>query len=110
MASPPKTLVPSKNALRALRRLALSPPAIVVGTIGSICGIATVGYETRRRVQLAEQIVERKRILQTVSSGKASVRLHDMFEAAFTAEGGPESLMQRFRLDTCAGCRHRTND
>lgn len=79
-------VVPSKNALRALRRLALSPPTIVIGTLGSVCGVVTLHHETRRRVHLAEQIVETKRILQSVSSGTAAARLNDMFEAAEKGE------------------------
>ncbi|KIW51651.1 hypothetical protein PV05_10351 [Exophiala xenobiotica] len=90
MASQPP-IVPSKNALRALRRLALSPPTIIVGAIGSICGVATLNYETRRRVHLAEQIVETKRILRSVSSGTASARLNEMFEAA---ERGDDFTLQ----------------
>ncbi|KAK5212181.1 hypothetical protein LTR41_002423 [Exophiala xenobiotica] len=81
MASQPP-IVPSKNALRALRRLALSPPTLIVGAIGSLCGVATLNYETRRRVHLAEQIVETKRILRSVSTGTTSARLNEMFEAA----------------------------
>ncbi|KAI1622944.1 hypothetical protein EDD37DRAFT_651136 [Exophiala viscosa] len=79
-------VVPSKNALRALRRLALSPPTIVIGTLGSVCGVLTLNHETRRRVHLAEQIVETKRILQSVSSGTAAARLNDMFDAAEKGE------------------------
>ncbi|KIX09928.1 uncharacterized protein Z518_01009 [Rhinocladiella mackenziei CBS 650.93] len=77
-------LVPSKNALRALRRLALFSPTVIAGTLGSICGIATltVNYHIYRRVQLAERIVETKRILRSVSSGTAAAQLRDMFEAA----------------------------
>lgn len=79
-------LVPSKNALRALRRLAFSPSSIAVGALGSVCGVATFNYETRRRVHLAEQIVETKRVLRAVSSGTATARLSDMFEAAERGE------------------------
>ncbi|KAK4946242.1 hypothetical protein LTR10_014754 [Elasticomyces elasticus] len=79
-------VVPSKNALRALRRLALSPPTVVIGTLGSVCGVLTLHHETRRRVHLAEQIVETKRILQSVSSGTAAARLNDMFDAAEKGE------------------------
>ncbi|KAL2419815.1 hypothetical protein ABEF95_005342 [Exophiala dermatitidis] len=78
----PTSLVPSKNALRALRHLALSNPSILVGTVGSICGIAALNYETCRRVRVAERIVETKRVLRSVSSGRGAAHLDALFEAA----------------------------
>ncbi|EHY57061.1 hypothetical protein HRR83_002558 [Exophiala dermatitidis] len=80
--TPPTSLVPSKNALRALRHLALSNPSILVGTVGSICGIAALNYETCRRVRVAERIVETKRVLRSVSSGRGAAHLDALFEAA----------------------------
>lgn len=82
----PTPIVPSKNALRALRRLALSPSIYVVGTLGSICGIATLNYEVNRKVRLAEQVVERKRMLRSISSGRGAKQLNAMFEAAERGE------------------------
>lgn len=84
--TPPPTLVPSKNALRALRHLAFSTPSIFVGTVGSICGLAVLNYETCRRVRVAEKIVETKRILRSVSSGRDPTHLNDLFEAAERGE------------------------
>ncbi|EXJ83879.1 hypothetical protein A1O1_07507 [Capronia coronata CBS 617.96] len=83
---PPTTLVPSKNALRALRHLALSTPSVLVGTVGSICGVAALSYETCRRVRVAEKIVETKRILRSVSSGRGPAQLDALFEAAERGE------------------------
>lgn len=75
-------IVPSKNALRALRRLALSPPVLVIGAIGSACGIATLNNEVTRRVHLAERAVESKRIIRSLSHGRGDAWLNNMIEAA----------------------------
>ncbi|KAJ9611532.1 hypothetical protein H2200_004716 [Cladophialophora chaetospira] len=78
----PSPIVPSKNALRALRRLALSPSVLVVSTIGSVCGIATLNHEVNRRVRLAEQALESKRVIRSLSHGRGSAQLNSMIEAA----------------------------
>ncbi|ETI23498.1 hypothetical protein G647_05300 [Cladophialophora carrionii CBS 160.54] len=75
-------VVPSKNALRALRRLALSPSVLVVSTIGSVCGVATLNHEVNRRVRLAEQALESKRIIRSLSHGRGAAQLNNMIEAA----------------------------
>jgi hypothetical protein len=82
----PRPVVPSKNALRALRRLALSPPVLVFTTIGSICSIATFNHEVNRRVRLAEKAVETKRIIHSLSDGRGAARIQAMFEAAERGE------------------------
>ena len=74
--------VPSKNALRALRQLALSTPTIVCTAVGGICGVATLNYDARRRVKLAESILETKRVIRSVSNGRGSAHMRQMFEAA----------------------------
>jgi hypothetical protein len=74
-------VVPSRNALRTLRQLALAG-----GTVGSCCALAAVTYDVHRRVRVAEQIVENKRIIHTSApnyNAKASAqRLAHMMEAA----------------------------
>ncbi|KIW97310.1 uncharacterized protein Z519_02702 [Cladophialophora bantiana CBS 173.52] len=80
------SVVPSKNALRALRRLALSSPVLVASTIGGVCGIATLNYEVNRRVRLAEQALESKKILRSLSHGRGATQLNAMIEAAERGE------------------------
>ncbi|KAJ5191822.1 uncharacterized protein N7498_010807 [Penicillium cinerascens] len=74
-------VVPSRNALRTLRQLALAG-----GTVGSCCALAAVTYDVHRRVRVAEQIIENKRIIHTSApnyDAKASAqRLAHMMEAA----------------------------
>ncbi|KAJ5148649.1 hypothetical protein N7448_000227 [Penicillium atrosanguineum] len=64
-----------------LRQLALAG-----GTVGSCCALAAVTYDVHRRVRVAEQIVENKRIIHTSApnyNAKASAqRLAHMMEAA----------------------------
>ena len=79
-------IVPSKNALRALRRLAFSPATLVLSTIGSACGVATLNHEIYRRIHLAEQAVESKRILRSLSHGGGTARLKAMIDAAERGE------------------------
>ena len=74
--------VPSKNALRALRHLALSTPTIVCTAVGGIYGVATLNYDARRKVKLAESILETKRVIRSVSNGRGSAHMRQMFEAA----------------------------
>ena len=73
--------VPSRNALRLLRRLALSSTAFV-GAVGSVCGLATLNHEARRRVKLAEKVVATKTILRSVSNGRGQAHVARMCEAA----------------------------
>ncbi|KAI5296547.1 hypothetical protein KEM52_000488 [Ascosphaera acerosa] len=58
--------VPSRGALRALRKLALSnaAAATTVGTIGGLCTLALVSYDIHRKTKIAEQIIEHKNQLQ----------------------------------------------
>jgi len=73
--------VPSRNALRTLRQLALAG-----GTVGGCCALAAVTYDVHRRIRVAEQIIENKRIIHTSApnyDAKASAqRLAHMMEAA----------------------------
>lgn len=81
--SPPA--VPSRNALRVLRRLALAG-----STVGSFCTVAAITYDVHRRVRVAERIVENKRALQTSAPNydatSAAKRLARMMEAAEAGE------------------------
>lgn len=81
--SPP---VPSKNALVALRRLAFSTPTLVVGALGSACGIVTLHCEVRRRIKIAESIVATKKIIRSVSNADGRARFAKMCEAAERGE------------------------
>ncbi|KIW38241.1 uncharacterized protein PV06_09224 [Exophiala oligosperma] len=98
----PTPIVPSKNALRALRRLALSPPAVVVvGAVGSLCGAAVVHCEIRRQLILAERIIETKKVLRSLTNGSPADRLKEMFEAAERGEDvtSPEWRAKRRRRE-----------
>lgn len=80
--------VPSRNALRVLRNLALA---------GSTCATAAITYDIHRRIRVAERIVENKRALQTSAPSydatAAARRLGRMMEAAEAGEFmGIESL------------------
>lgn len=80
------TPVPSRNALRALRNLAFSHPAIFAGAVGSACCTAAVSCEIQRRVRLAEKLVATKRTLRSISDGKGKARVAQMCEAAERGE------------------------
>ncbi|KIX96842.1 uncharacterized protein Z520_07562 [Fonsecaea multimorphosa CBS 102226] len=80
------SIVPSKNALRALRRLALSSPVLVASTLGGVCGIVTLNYEVNRRVRLAEQALESKKIIRALSHGRGANQLNAMIGAAERGE------------------------
>lgn len=73
--------VPSRNALRTLRQLALAG-----GTLGGFCAVAAITYDAHRRVRVAEKIIENKRTLHSSApyyDAKASARrLAAMMEAA----------------------------
>ncbi|RAL07982.1 pentatricopeptide repeat protein [Aspergillus homomorphus CBS 101889] len=77
--------VPSRNALRVLRRLALAG-----STVGSFCTLAAITYDVHRRVSVAERIVENKRTLQTSAphydATSAAKRLARMMAAAEAGE------------------------
>ncbi|PLB33206.1 pentatricopeptide repeat protein [Aspergillus candidus] len=94
-AHPPA--VPSRNALRVLRRLALAG-----STVGSFCTVAAITYDMHRRVRVAERIVENKRELQTSAprydATSAARRLSRMMDAAEAGEFmGIESLKRKDR-------------
>ncbi|KAF5863087.1 hypothetical protein ETB97_010657 [Aspergillus alliaceus] len=77
--------VPSRNALRVLRRLALAG-----STVGSFCTVAAITYDVHRRVRVAERIIENKRALQTSAPNYdatyAARRLARMMEVAEAGE------------------------
>lgn len=68
--------VPSRAALRTLQRIALA------GATGGACCLGMIQHETRRRIRLAEKVVEQKRLIYTISSGRGKARADLMFEAA----------------------------
>ncbi|PGH29585.1 hypothetical protein GX50_07663 [[Emmonsia] crescens] len=80
--------VPSRNALRVLRQLALAGSTI--GAIGGFCAVGTITYDIHRRVQLAEHIIESKRSLQTscpnYTAGGGAATVARMMEAAEAGE------------------------
>jgi hypothetical protein len=87
-------IVPSRNALRILRQLALTG-----STIGGVCTVAAITYDTHRRATIAEKIVKNKRTLQTstpyYNATSAAKKLALMVEAAETGEfDGLASLKQ----------------
>ncbi|EEH10398.1 conserved hypothetical protein [Histoplasma capsulatum G186AR] len=83
-----RTGVPSRNALRVLRQLALAGSAI--GAIGGFCAVGTITYDLHRRVRFAERIVESKRSLQTscpnYNAGTGAATVAQMMEAAEAGE------------------------
>ncbi|KAE8154143.1 hypothetical protein BDV25DRAFT_148316 [Aspergillus avenaceus] len=85
--------VPSRNALRVLRRLALAG-----STVGSFCTVAAITYDVHRRVRVAERIIENKRALQTSAPNydatSAARRLARMMEVA---EAGEYTGMENFK-------------
>lgn len=86
--------VPSRNALRLLRQLALAG-----STVGGFCTVAALTYDVHRRVRVAERIVENKRTIQTSAprydATSAARRLARMMEAAEAGEyKGAESLRE----------------
>ncbi len=77
--------VPSKNALRVLRRLAFSSTT-VLGAVGGVCGLATLNHEAWSRVKLAERVVATKTMLRSVSNGRGQAHVARMCEAAERGE------------------------
>lgn len=91
-SNPP--IVPSRNALRALRRLAYGGSTII-GAVGSLFTVAGVSYDTQRRVHLAERLVETKRTIRSVSNSNGTAHVARMFEAA---ERGEDFGLETTRL------------
>ncbi|KDB25959.1 hypothetical protein H109_02217 [Trichophyton interdigitale MR816] len=83
-----RNIVPSRSALRVLRRLALAGSTASV--IGSVCTVATITYEVNRRVRLAEHLVEQKRTLESscpnYSTSGRGLAVERMMEAAEAGE------------------------
>lgn len=73
--------IPSRNALQALRQLALAGT-----TVCGLCAVGAITYDAHRRVRVAEKIIENKRALQSSNpyfDAKGSARrLGEMMEAA----------------------------
>ncbi|CRL31104.1 Pentatricopeptide repeat [Penicillium camemberti] len=91
------SIIPSPNALRVLRQLALAG-----STVGGFCTVAALTYEAHRRVRIAEKIIENKRTLHSTAPNydatSAAKRLKVMVEAAEAGEFmGIESLKARNR-------------
>ncbi|KAJ5322780.1 Pentatricopeptide repeat protein [Penicillium brevicompactum] len=91
------SIVPSRNALRVLRQLALAG-----STVGGFCTVAVLTYEAHRRVRVAEKIIDNKRTLHNTAPNydatSAAKRLKVMVEAAEAGEFmGIESLKARNR-------------
>ncbi|KAJ5562629.1 hypothetical protein N7461_001390 [Penicillium sp. DV-2018c] len=89
--------IPSRNALRVLRQLALAG-----STVGGFCTVAALTYEAHRRVRVAERIIENKRTLHSTAPNydatSAAKRLKVMVEAAEAGEFiGIDSLKLRNR-------------
>jgi hypothetical protein len=91
-SNPP--IVPSRNALRALRRLAYGGSTII-GAVGSLFTVVGVSYDTRRRVHLAERLIETKRTIRSVSNSNGTAHMARMFEAA---EKGEDFGLETTRL------------
>jgi hypothetical protein len=83
--SPNPPIVPSRNALRALRRLAYGGSTII-GAVGSVFTVAGVNYDTRRRVRLAERLIETKRTIKSISNSNGAAHVARMFDAAEKGE------------------------
>ncbi|KAK2799701.1 hypothetical protein FQN50_008401 [Emmonsiellopsis sp. PD_5] len=101
-----RAAVPSRGALRVLRRLALAGSTI--GAIGGICTVGTITYDMHRRIRFAERIIENKRSLQTscpnydATAGASSMA--EMMEAAEAGEFlGLESMKKRKRKGGVVG-------
>ncbi|KAJ5104823.1 hypothetical protein NUU61_002170 [Penicillium alfredii] len=97
------SMVPSRNALRVLRQLALTG-----STVGGLCTVAVITYDVHRRIRVAEQIIENKRVLHTSApkydATSSAKRLAAMMEAA---EAGEFTGLQSFK-DKNNGSRAQT--
>lgn len=98
-------LVPSKNALRTLRSIALSPNTIFLGAVLSACSIASINCNIRKRLRLAEEIVETKRTIKYISKGRGALHAQRLFEAA---ERGDDFLLDPSRSDARRNIRNLT--
>ncbi|KAJ5089187.1 hypothetical protein N7532_007871 [Penicillium argentinense] len=99
--------VPSRNALRVLRQLALAG-----STVGGFCTVGVLTYDVHRRVRVAEQIIENKRTLRTSAPNydatASAKRLALMMEAAEAGEFmGLDSLKKMPRLPQVDGTDQR---
>ena len=83
--SPNPPIVPSRDALRALYRLAYGGSTIIAA-VGSVFTVAGVSYDTQRRVRLAERLIETKRTIRSVSNSNGAAHVARMFEAAERGE------------------------
>ncbi|KAJ5947870.1 hypothetical protein N7466_000885 [Penicillium verhagenii] len=86
--------VPSRNALRVLRQLAFA------GSVGTFCTVAAITYDVHRRIRVAEQIIENKRMIRTSAPNydatSSAKRLALMMDAAESGEFmGLDSLKHR---------------
>ena len=103
MASNPPT-APSRHALRYLRQVALGGSTII-GTVGGICGVATLNYDTHRRIRMAERLIETKKTIRSVSNANGAAHVARMFEAA---ERGEEFGLEATRRQTKHRARNYT--
>src|SRR5436305_3767369 len=83
--SPNPPIVQSRNALRALRRLACGGSTII-GAVGCIFTVVGISCDTHRRVLLAERLIETKRTIRSVSNSNGAAHVARMFEAAEKGE------------------------
>jgi hypothetical protein len=95
-------IVPSRDALRALRTLAFSPQAAFVAATGSVCGLVAIHHQQRGKVRLAEKILKTKRTIHILSQGRGNAQATRMFEAAekgedFTLHHGRPKKSRRTR-------------
>lgn len=81
-------LVPSKDALRVLRRLAYA------GSTLAAIGVVTLNYSVHCRVRLAEQRLETKKQIRALSNGKGKVYMDRVFQAA---EDGQDFTIRAMR-------------
>src|SRR5436305_6420330 len=83
--SPNPPIVQSRNALRALRRLACGGSTII-GAVGCIFTVVGISCDTHRRVLLAERLNETKSTIISVSNSNGAAHVARMFEAAEKGE------------------------
>lgn len=81
-------VVPSKDALKVLRQLALAG-----STLGAI-GVVTLNYNVHRRIRLAEQRLETKKKIRALSSGRGEAHMARVIE---TAEKGQDFTIRALR-------------
>ncbi|PGH05268.1 hypothetical protein AJ80_08376 [Polytolypa hystricis UAMH7299] len=100
MLARPRTraIVPSRGALRVLRRLALA--GSTVGAIGSACMVMTITYDIHQRIRVAERVIENKRSLESAcpsyNPGTGARKIAAMMEAAEAGEFmGLDSMKER---------------